>query len=59
LLHTLKTRLMRTQQILNIINDWNGFDNFNKWNFKEITEYILINFDCSKFVAKNVAYKLV
>ena len=50
---------MRTQQILNIINDWNGFDNFNKWNFKEITEYILINFDCSKFVAKNVAYKLV
>jgi len=50
---------MRTQKILSMISDWGGFDNINNWNVKEIAEYILNTFDCSKYVAKNVAYKLV
>jgi hypothetical protein len=49
---------MKTKEILDCINSNGGFDNFNNWNQKEIAEYIESNFNCSKYVAKNVAFYL-
>lgn len=46
---------MKTMEIINYFEENGGFDNFNHWNEKEIAEYIEANFDCSKYVAKQVA----
>lgn len=49
---------MKTKEILDNIKDNGGFDNFRKWDKKEITEWVLANYDCSKLVAKKVAEDL-
>jgi hypothetical protein len=46
---------MKTNQILANIRSNGGFDNFNKWNRKEIAEWVYSNFNCSKYVANNVS----
>jgi len=50
---------MKTKEILENIESNGGFDNFNHWNRREVAEYIKSNFNCSFYVAKNVANKLV
>ena len=49
---------MKTKEILKNIDENGGFCNLNHWNQKEIAEYIYSNFQCSRYVAKNVAFNL-
>ena len=50
---------MKTMEILEIVESNGCFDNFRNWTEKEIAEWVYYNFDCSKYVAKNVAKYLV
>ena len=50
---------MKTIEILEIIENNGGFDNFNHWNRQEIAEWVYENFECSKYVADNVSYELI
>lgn len=50
---------MKTMEILNYIEENGGFDNFNGWNKKDIAEWVYYNFNCSKYVAQNVAKYLI
>lgn len=49
---------MTKKEILENIEGNGGFDNFNRWNTKEIAEWVESNFDCTKYVAKQVACEL-
>jgi len=49
---------MKTNEILKNIRENGGFDNFNHWNKKEVGEWIKTEFNCSSYVAKNVAFYL-
>lgn len=51
-------RIMKTKEIIEIIEENGGFDNFNNWNWSEVTEWVRANFSCSKYVAKRVAYEI-
>ena len=50
---------MKTKEILKNIAENGGFCNINHWNRKEVAEYIYYNFNCSRYVAKNVAFYLL
>ena len=50
---------MKTKEILKTIEENGGFFNLNHWNLTEIAEYIHSNFQCSRYVAKNVAFNLL
>lgn len=49
---------MKTAEIIKNISENGGFDNFNRWNRKEICEYVKANFQCSNYVAKQVSFRL-
>lgn len=49
---------MRTNDILKEIFSNGGFSNINNWTQKEIAEYIYNAYNCSKYVANNVAFYL-
>lgn|SRR5574344_545801 len=49
---------MKVKEILENIRGNGGFDNFSNWNAKEIAEWVESNFDCTKYVAKQVACEL-
>ena len=51
--------IMKTKEILQNIEDNGGFCNINHWSRKEVAEYIYSNFNCSRYVAKNVAFNLL
>ena len=44
-----------TLNILSDIRDNGGFDNFRKWNRKEIATWVRYTYNCSVYVAKKVA----
>jgi hypothetical protein len=46
---------MKTNKILSEINNNGGFDNFRKWNFNEVKDWVKNYYNCSNFVAKRVA----
>ena len=46
---------MKTKEILKNIKDNGGFHNFNKWNKKEIIQYIMSSYSCSNYVARKVS----
>ena len=46
---------MKTTQILAHIRENGGFDNFRNWNKDQIAEWVQAYYDCSKYVANNVA----
>lgn len=46
---------MKTKEILIELKEL-GFNNWNHWTTKECAEYVMANFDCSRYVAKNVAF---
>lgn len=50
---------MKTEEILDSINSNGGFDNFNHWNRKEIAEWVRSGYNCSYYVSKKVAEKLI
>ena len=50
---------MTTQDIILIIKDHGGFDNFRNWNRKEIALWVKINFNCSTYIAERVAQIIV
>ena len=50
---------MKTNEILENIIENGDFDNFNGWNVEEVKDWVLSNFDCSKYVANNVAFNLI
>ena len=52
-------KIMKTKEILQNIEENGGFCNINHWNCKEVAEYIYYNFNCSRYVAKNVAFYLL
>lgn len=49
---------MTKKEILENIEGNGGFCNLNDWNTKEIAEWVESNFDCTKYVAKQVACEL-
>lgn len=49
---------MKTNEILANIRSNGGFNNFRKWNKKEIAEWVKSNFPCSRYVANKVAEHL-
>lgn len=49
------TKKMNTQQILSDIAKEGGFDNYQHWNEKDLAEWVQANYDCTAYVAKNVA----
>jgi hypothetical protein len=46
---------MKVAEILKNIEENGGFDNFNKWNKKQIAEWVKANFNCSDYISKKVA----
>ena len=50
---------MKTKEILKNIEENGGFCNINHWHRKEVAEYIYSNYNCSRYVAKNVAFNLL
>jgi len=50
--------MMKTKEILKYIADMGGFDNFRHWNRSEIAVWVAAYFNCSRYVAKNVALYL-
>ena len=50
---------MKKASILSNINSNGGFDNFNNWNHKEVSQWVKATFDCSNAVASSVAYELL
>jgi len=49
---------MKTDKILKEINENGGFCNLNHWNQKEIAQWVESSYNCSRYVAKNVAFYL-
>ena len=49
---------MTTNEILENINGNGGFNNFRNWTVNEIAQWVRANFQCSRYVAKNVAWYL-
>ena len=49
---------MTKKQIISEINDNGGFDNFNNWSRPDVAIWVMSNFDCSKYVASNVAWEI-
>jgi len=49
---------MKTTEIIACINSNGGFNNFNKWNRKEIAQWVKANYNCSYYVATNVSFHL-
>ncbi len=47
-----------TLDIVSDIYDNGGFDNFRKWNTKEIATWVKANYNCSYYVANRVANKI-
>lgn len=52
-----KPNTMKTNKILAIIRE-NGGLNCRNWTIKEIVKWVKINYDCSSYIAINVAYHL-
>lgn len=49
---------MKTDEILKNILENGGFDNFNKWNYEEVIEWVRANYNCSRYVAERVAVQI-
>ena len=49
----------RTNQIIKDIEEKGGFRNLNNWSYKEITQWVKSSYNCSTYVAKNVAFHLI
>ena len=49
---------MKTREILKFIADMGGFDNFRHWNKKQKAEWVKGYFECSTYVANNVAAQI-
>ncbi len=45
---------MKTNKILSEINNNGGFDNFRKWNFNEVKDWVKNYYNCSNFVEKTI-----
>ena len=50
---------MKKIEILQDILDNGGFDNVNEWTKKQIAEWVRSNYNCSAYIAKEVAFYLV
>lgn len=48
-----------TAYILDYIRGNGGFDNFNRWKRKEVSEWVKNYFGCSQYVANKVSYIIV
>lgn len=46
---------MTTSEILENLRGNGGFNNFHKWSKKEVAEWVMANYPCSKYVANKVA----
>lgn len=49
---------MNTAEILSHIQGNGGFDNFRKWNVKEIATWVRNYYNCSRYVANKVAEEI-
>lgn len=54
----IKKRLT-TNEILSQISDDGGFPNRNRWNKKECAQWVKSTYECSNYVANNVASFIV
>lgn len=50
---------MKTDDILKDISENGGFSNWRRWNQKECAEWVRANYECSNYVARNVARYIV
>ena len=48
-----------TNYVLAYIRGNGGFDNFNRWKRKEVSEWVKNYFGCSRYVANRVSYIIV
>lgn len=48
-----------TNQIIKDIEENGGFCNLNNWNRKEVAQWVKSSYNCSTYVAKNVAFRLI
>ena len=53
-----KEKSITTNQIIKEIEENGGFCNINKWNEKEIAQWVKSSYNCSTYVANNVAFYL-
>ena len=49
---------MKTNEIIKNISENGGFNNLNNWNKKEIAQWVKSTYNCSTYVANNVAFYL-
>lgn len=49
---------MKTKEILKNIEECGGFHNWRNWDSKEIAIWVKANYNCSDYVAKQVASQL-
>lgn len=49
---------MKTKEIIKLIKDSGGFNNWRHWTIKEVATWVRYNFDCSYSVSINVAKKI-
>lgn len=49
---------MKTKEILKNIEECGGFNNWRNWDSKEIATWVKANYNCSAYVAKQVAFYL-
>ena len=50
---------MKTNEILKSISECGGFNNWQHWTKKECAEWVKAKYNCSNYVANNVAYYIV
>ncbi len=50
---------MKTNEILKNISECGGFNNWNHWTKKECAEWVKANYNCSHYVASNIAKYIV
>ena len=50
---------MNTQTIIKDIEENGGFCNLNNWNRKEVAQWVKSSYNCSTYVANNVAFRLI
>lgn len=53
-----ETGFVSTDEVLESVRSCGGFDNFRHWNERKIAEWVLSNYECSRYVSRKAAHYL-